>query len=122
MDTLSENTKMKHLCFDYTLSFAAGFNALYIAMWLLFLCCLSFIEFVDANQCWDVINFIPADKMSLWQEGARSLATSFELKLHAASNFTLQFTVIPITNGSVRELLDLFSKSRKKVFSKFSEN
>lgn len=64
---------MKHLCFHYTLSFAARFNVLYTPVWLLFLCCLSFMELVNANQCWDVINFLPADKMSVRQEGAWSL-------------------------------------------------
>lgn len=36
-------------------------------------CGASFIELVDANQCWDVINFLPADKTSVRQEGAQSL-------------------------------------------------
>lgn len=43
---------------------------------------------------------------------------SFEHKLHAASNFTVQFMVIPIVHGSVKELLILFSKSRKNGFLK----
>lgn len=59
----------------------------------------------------------------LWGRRAHEVwCVSFEHKLHAASNFTLQFTVIPIINGSVKELLILFSKSEKKVFSKFPEN
>lgn len=79
----SENMMMKHLCFDYTLSSPAGFNVLCIPVWLLFLCCLSFIELVNANHFWDVINFPPADKTSVRQEGARSL-----LWVLWASNFT----------------------------------
>lgn len=70
---LSENMMMKHLCFDSALSFAAGFNVLYIPMWLLFLHCVSFIELVNANHCWDVIHFLPAGKMSVRQEGTWSL-------------------------------------------------
>jgi len=62
--------RMKHLCFDYTLSFVAGLKALYVPVWLLFLCCLFFIELVNANQRRDVLNFLPDDKMSVRQEGA----------------------------------------------------
>lgn len=70
----SGNMMMKHLCFHYILSFPAVFNVLYIPVWLLFLFCLSFIELVNANHFWDVINLLPADKMSVRQEGAWVLA------------------------------------------------
>lgn len=43
---------------------------------------------------------------------------SSEHKLHAACSFTLQFMVIPIIHGSVKQFLILFLKSRKKGFLK----
>lgn len=70
---LEWNMVMKHLCFDYTLSSAAGFNVLYIPVWLLFLHSLSFIELANANQFWVFINLLLTDKTSVRQEGAWSL-------------------------------------------------
>jgi len=108
--------RMKHLCFDYTLSFVAGLKALYVPVWLLFLCCLFFIELVNANQRRDVLNFLPDDKMSVRQEGAWSLVRVLWAQTACGQHFTLHFTVIPIINGPVEEVQILFSKSGEKSF------
>lgn len=49
-------------------------------------------------------------------------SVSFKHTLHAARNFTLLFTVTPITNGSEEKRWFYFEKMEKRLFSIFSEN
>lgn len=49
-------------------------------------------------------------------------SVSFKHTLHAASNFTLLFTVTSITNGSENKCWFYFEKMEKRFFSEFAEN
>lgn len=124
---------MKHLCFDYTLFSAAGFNVLYIPVWLLFLHSLSFIELANANQLCVFIHLLPTDKMSVRQEGnVCEAGGSLESGLCPLSTHCMQPVIFPAVHSYIynkwirKEKLILFWKNWKiekmEFFSKFSEN
>lgn len=109
---------MKHLCFDCTLSFAAGFNVLYIPCdYFLFIPSLLLSLQMQISSGFLLI-FFQLIKCLWGRRESEVWSVSFKHTLHAASNLILLFTVTSITNGSEKKADFILKKNRKKVFLK----
>lgn len=87
-----------------------------------FLCCLSFIELVNANHFWDVINLLPADKMSVRQERAWVLACVLWARTTCSQQSCPAVHAYSCNKQVNRRVADLHFKTWKKNNLKLWEN